>query len=315
MSSDDPTTEVTKPKTSGNAATSATPSSKRSNGYSIFEVPAPLKRIFDRFPLVVYLENDAPLRAPSRRDAHILHIFTTDRDARSGRPSFNPACLKWQTFLKISGVSFVTTVSTNHASPSGSLPFLLPATSYTEQTPSAPIPSNKLRRWGSSHGNTSKSNDEKMSDVREDAYMALLENSIRKAWLYQLYIDPLNSALVHRLYIAPCSSNIFVQMTIAYQLQRAAQHELTKGSTSNTIDVHEVMKEAKVAFEALSNALDDDEWFFGRESAGLYDASVFAYTHLILDEEMQWPNNELGKIVMEHGSLVQHRDRMLELYF
>lgn len=104
-------------------------------------------------------------------------------------------------------------------------------------------------------------------------------------------------------------------MTIAYQLQRAAQHELTKASTSNTIDAHEIMKEAEVAFEALSNALDEDEWFFGGKSAGLFDASVFAYTHLILDEEMQWPDNELGKIVMEHGSLVQHRDRMLELYF
>jgi metaxin len=25
-----------------------------------------------------------------------LHVFTTEEDAKNGRPSFNPGCLKWQ---------------------------------------------------------------------------------------------------------------------------------------------------------------------------------------------------------------------------
>ena len=89
MSSDDPPTDA--PKENGKPVN---PAPKQSR--SIFSVPAPLKRIFDRFPLIVYAENEAPLRAPRRRDGHVLHVFATEDDARKGRPSFNPACLKWQ---------------------------------------------------------------------------------------------------------------------------------------------------------------------------------------------------------------------------
>lgn len=64
---------------------------------SFFEIPPALKRIFDRFPLVTYAENELPLRAPSREsDEHVLYIFSTAEDVKNGRPSFNPACLKWQ---------------------------------------------------------------------------------------------------------------------------------------------------------------------------------------------------------------------------
>ena len=120
---------------------------------------------------------------------------------------------------------------------------------------------------------------------------------------------------MHRLYIVPCSSNFYVQKTIAYQLQRAAQDELTKSSITNTINAHDVLREAKTSLEALSDLLDDDEWFFGRQGPGLFDASVFAYTHLILDVKMRWSDNRLAEILMEFGNLVQHRYRILELYF
>lgn len=63
---------------------------------SIFRIPAPLKRVFDRFPLVQYGENELPLRAAKEEDRHVLHIFTTEEGAKTGRPSYNPGCLKWQ---------------------------------------------------------------------------------------------------------------------------------------------------------------------------------------------------------------------------
>jgi metaxin len=63
---------------------------------SIFRIPAPLKRIFDKFPLVQYDENHLPLRAPKDKSQHVLHVFTTDEEAKSGKPSYNPGCLKWQ---------------------------------------------------------------------------------------------------------------------------------------------------------------------------------------------------------------------------
>lgn len=63
---------------------------------SFFDVPAPIKQLFDRFPLLSYPVNDLPQRAPRNRNAHVLHIFTTEQGASKGTPSYNPACLKWQ---------------------------------------------------------------------------------------------------------------------------------------------------------------------------------------------------------------------------
>lgn len=72
------------------------PSKATTPGRNLFALPAPLKRIFDQFPLVTYDANELPERAPKARDEHVLHIFTTQEDAVRGRPSFNPGCLKWQ---------------------------------------------------------------------------------------------------------------------------------------------------------------------------------------------------------------------------
>jgi metaxin len=59
-------------------------------------VPAPIKQLFDRFPLLSYPANELPLRAPRHRSEHVLYVFATEGGARRGEPSFNPSCLKWQ---------------------------------------------------------------------------------------------------------------------------------------------------------------------------------------------------------------------------
>ena len=104
-------------------------------------------------------------------------------------------------------------------------------------------------------------------------------------------------------------------MTIAYQLRRAAETEVVKASASNKIVEEEIMSEAEEAFVALSTLLGREEWFFGQQKPGLFDASVFAYTHLILDDHMDWQDNKLAKQMMEHNNLVQHQERILEIYF
>lgn len=63
---------------------------------SVFDVPAPIKQLFDRFPLVTYDINHLPQRAPQHRNAPVLHVFATEAEASKGAPSYNPACLKWQ---------------------------------------------------------------------------------------------------------------------------------------------------------------------------------------------------------------------------
>lgn len=65
------------------------------SGKPFFTVPAPVKRLFDKFPLTTYPANEIPQRSQSN-GANQLFVFTDARGAREGRPSFNPQCLKWQ---------------------------------------------------------------------------------------------------------------------------------------------------------------------------------------------------------------------------
>lgn len=75
------------------------------------------------------------------------------------------------------------------------------------------------------------------------------------------------------------------------------------------------MAGAEEAFEALSILLGARPWFFGERSPTLFDASVFAYTHLILDEAMEWKKNKMSEQLKKWENLVQHRESILQMYF
>lgn len=142
------------------------------------------------------------------------------------------------------------------------------------------------------------------------------EANVDGAKLYQLYVVPSNSTLVDRLYVSACSSNPLVRLTIHRQLRRAAEAELSKSSQSTIISAADLMDEAGDALSALATLLGEDAWFFGASHATLFDASVFAYTHLLLDDQkLQWEENRLGKLVKEHENLLQHRERICQRYF
>ena len=108
----------------------------------------------------------------------------------------------------------------------------------------------------------------------------------------------------------PSTTNSIVRAALSAQLQQAARTELLK--LSHYIDANDLIAEAGNAFEALSTLLDENEYFFGRGKPGLFDAEVFAYTHLILDENMGWKNNAMGQLLRKHENLVQHRERLLK---
>lgn len=67
-----------------------------------FTTPPPIKRLFDRFPLVTYPSNELPQRTAGHRDQHALYIFTTEEGVGNGSASFNPGCLKWQVRFELS---------------------------------------------------------------------------------------------------------------------------------------------------------------------------------------------------------------------
>ncbi|KAK1820755.1 phosphatidylserine decarboxylase [Friedmanniomyces endolithicus] len=295
------------------------PKQKQSIFDTLFAIPAPLKPIFDRVPLLAYAANDLPLRSPRNRGENVLHVFTTSEDAKTGRPSFNPACLKWQAYLKFTGIPFTTLPSTNHASPSGALPYLQPAVSTNDSAhPQQPIPSNKLKRWIAAQNSGSIPHKD-LEDPRHEAYTSLLDHRIRRAWLYQLYLHPPNAPLLHTLYITPCSSNPLVQLATLHTLRHAAELELLKSNTpstpSHTIPEREIFSDAEEAWVALSALLGGDEWFFGAERAGWFDAGVFGYSELLLGEGVGWGENGMGEVVGRFGNLVRHRERVGGMYF
>ncbi len=173
-----------------------------------FSIPVPVKRLFDLVPVVTYPPNQLPLRAPKPARIPSLYVFSKDQDAAAGRPSFNPSCLKWQvgsvgnvtwswrinnqqTFLNIAGVDHRLISSNNHSSPTGSLPFLLPAVygSNTSQDLLLPIPSNRFVKYATEHGGRV----DESSSMRYEAYESLLDHRIRNAWVCTLF----NCSMVH----------------------------------------------------------------------------------------------------------------------
>ncbi|KAL9604037.1 MAG: hypothetical protein Q9219_000799 [cf. Caloplaca sp. 3 TL-2023] len=284
---------------------------------SWLNTPTPIKRLFDQFPLVTYLPNELPKRTSIQRSKNTLYIFARGENAQENGPSINPTCLKWQTYLKLMRADFVTVPSNNHASPTGSLPFLIPASSIGSHEVVAPVASDRLREWSSKTGAVPT---EEPGGTRYAAYMSLLDHRIRNAWLHTLYLTSSNFGRVAQpLYVAPETSSSLVHFSLAQSLQSAALREILKSSASPVIDLQALYRESDDAFAALSELLGDDDWFFGRDAPGLLDASVFAYTHLLCDATLGWKEEEerLGKGLREgrFQNLVEHKRKIYERCF
>ncbi|TGO30831.1 hypothetical protein BPAE_0003g01160 [Botrytis paeoniae] len=282
----------------------------------LFSIPRPVKKLFDKVPVVTYPANELPQRSPGARgrrndrDARLpsLYIFCREgEEENEGRPSFNPGCLKWQTFLNLAGVNHNIVSSNNHASPTGVLPFLLPGIKLnSSQDDYLPIPSNGLVKYAKEQG---KKVPEPKSRKLE-AYQALIDHNIRNAWLHTLYLTPSNfRAIAAPLYIDPASSSLPVRLYTAHQLRSAAESELRK--SAEIIDEEMIYREADRAWEALSLLLGDEKWFAG-DAPGLFDASVFAYTWLLGDEGLGWGKGDkrLAEGVGRWRNLERHRDRV-----
>lgn len=74
-------------------------------------------------------------------------------------------------------------------------------------------------------------------------------------------------------------------------------------------------RDCNKAFEALSGLLGEDEYFFGKRGPGLFDASVFAYTNVLLDDDLQWKDATMKDQMRGYQNLVDHRGRIAEIYF
>lgn len=143
----------------------------------------------------------------------------------------------------------------------------------------------------------------------------MIRTLLTREQLYCIYLSPNFTSIAEPLYILPTSSNPFVRLTVARELRLAAEKELAK--FSSIISAETLYNQAEEAFAALDTLLGKDDWFFGATGPGLFDASVFAYTHLLLDDGLGkgWLDTRLRDALMSRKRLISHRDRILTAYF
>ena len=254
-----------------------------------------------------------------------------------GRAKYSHAFL--QTLLKFHGIRHITCPSSNHASPTGVLPFLLPLHSHNLADPPPPVSTKTLP----SHlGLPTPS-------PKSSLYNSLLSHTIRLAYLHALYLDTETfKSITIPLYVAPCTRNGLVRAVSAHSLRSAAEEELLKGcgipeGELEQVDIEGLYVAMEDAWEALSQVLGSekcfDEVLGTREDAngkmkgpGELDASVFAYSHVIIslleDQKGRGAEDGSAKTLQEskvfgkgvkrlyegirkHKNLVQHHDLIL----
>lgn len=196
----------------------------------------------------------------------------------------------------MTGISFRTHPSTNHASPSGSLPFLLTAGG-------AALPPSKLESHASQSGKPLLSPSQ--------THLALLDSALRPAYLHALYLSPLNTPLLTSLYVPEHAYP--VRASLLASLQSAAEEEVLTTTRSPFVNEAALYSDAEEALSALEDLLDGREWFFGEPT--LLDASVFAYTNFLLEERFVWGDERLRRLVRGFPNLVAHRERILGKYW
>ncbi|KAK4200711.1 hypothetical protein QBC40DRAFT_339645 [Triangularia verruculosa] len=283
----------------------ATRPANPSSAPSLWTIPAPLQKLFNHFPLVTLKSNPLPARSQILTSASdtlpTLYIFSSSADALQGKPSINPTCLKWQTLLRLHHIPFLTSPSSNHASPTGSLPFLLPPRTTTSPHP---IPSSSFPAYISRSTNNPHPPP---PTPREEAYLSLL-TPLRLAYLHTLYLTPPYSPLLKKFYISSSTTSFLLGTILQSQLSTAASAAVLQDlnlhpqSGPGAIDLDNLYAEAAEALQSLATLLQESPtgWFFGRERPGEFDAGLYGYVGLIM-EYMDTPEAKLGGLVRQAG--------------
>ncbi|KAH8169170.1 outer mitochondrial membrane transport complex protein [Sarocladium implicatum] len=335
--------------TAPNPAPPAGSAAPTTSSRSIFAIPSPIRSLFNHFPLHTYPQDALPSSSAATTKAATtttssdstkilaepittprLYIFTSP-DHDPSAPSPNPTCLKHQTYLRAARVPHDCLPSTNHASPSGALPFLLlPPLSQTASVSSPPSLSNvpltggRIVSYARKHAGAGEKSA-KLSDAEGDelevknpkmeAYRALINQAIRPAWLHDLYLLQSNAPLLTYLYL-PRPSTI-PHVPLLHTLRSAATTEILQTTRRPSLDIQLLHDDALVALASLDAILaagGDGPWFFGAEEPSLFDAEVFAYTWPLLDEDGAMAKLQSGLRDGLKGmeNLVRHRARLYE---
>ncbi|XP_064083343.1 metaxin-2-like [Macrobrachium nipponense] len=207
----------------------------------------------------------------------------------------NANCLAVQAFLKMCHLNFTLDMRGNaeHMSPSGRVPFIKAgAFVVAELDPIVAFVSNKGVSLTEGLDTTQK------ADMR--AYMSLVSNVLANAELYISWIDQVTYEDVTR----PRYGSVYpwpINRILTHQKRNQVLRRLrVLGWKQKTLE--EVYQEVEHCCSALSERLDNQEFFFGKRPTEL-DALVFGHLFTLLTTPL--PDNRLATIVRSFANLVK----------
>ncbi|QSL64319.1 hypothetical protein MERGE_001619 [Pneumocystis wakefieldiae] len=258
--------------------------------------PTLISRLFDKFPLFHY--DSIEVQPPLNISCNLL--FIQSEEALKEKPSYDLESLRWQ-------IPHVLVPSTPYASSLNKLPFLIPSDS---SIPLA-LSSTEFQNWLLLQGVKDSSEKEPLLSSDTDSYVSLIENTLYDAWYYGFFIEPENfKKVTSLLYIKDAwPISIFTK----WQLQNQVRKRLSVRQKTGLLNAKEVYTDASYALHALSIKLGQDNWFFGAEDPSYIDATLFAYTHLVLSINL--PDDTLAREIKKHENLVKHAERVSNICF
>ncbi|KAF3931959.1 Metaxin-3 [Dactylellina cionopaga] len=154
------------------------------------------------------------------------------------------------------------------------------------------VPAPKLGQWieDIAAGSVNQINTDS-ADYR--AFTSLIDTSIRDAWLYALYVDPINLKNITIPSYTDSTPVWPINYLLGLQMRQAAIDSIQGNAGTSKITGRDIYSKAEEAWTALGALLGNDKWFFGAQDAGLFDASIFAYTHLIVNLNLAGSGQDL----------------------
>lgn len=217
----------------------------------------------------------------------------------------NASTLAVQAFLHMAGLDFVVEMRSNaeSMSPSGRLPFIKAgAFVISEMDPIVAFVNTKGISLTNNLDNGQK------ADMR--AYMSLVNNVLGNAELYISWIDQITLTEVS----TPRYASVHpwpLNLLLTWQKKRQVLKKLNALGWSQK-SLEEVYNEVETCCRALSERLDNGQFFFGSKPTEL-DAVVFGHLFTILTTPL--PDNNLKAIVQQFSNLVKLCENIEREYF
>ncbi|KTW29409.1 hypothetical protein T552_01361 [Pneumocystis carinii B80] len=265
--------------------------------------PTLISKIFDRFPIFYY--DSIQVQSPLDTSCNLL--FIQSEETLGQKPSYDLESLRWQTYFIFSKIPHLLVPSTPYASSSNKLPFFIPSNSSIPFD----LSSTEFQNWLLLQGIKDCSEKEPLLSADIDSYISLIENTLYDAWYYGFFIEPENFRQVTSLlYIKDAWP---VSIFTKWQLQNQIKKKLSVRQKNGLLNAKEIYADASHALHALSIKLGQDQWFFGTEVPSYIDATLFAYTYLVLSINL--PEDTLSHEVKKYENLVKHAERVSNICF